>query len=80
MSRVVTLDDITLDECGYQIVFNDKTVGVDEYDDIEAYALDLIERHGDEVLRAILVLKWVRTNHLGTTCEITDSGSVTANG
>ena len=74
--KSVTLDDVVQDECGYQLQFNDITVGVDTYDDIEEYANNILDRMGDDVLRAVLVLKWIRTNAVGATRIITDGGGI----
>lgn len=76
----VILDDVTQDQSGYQIVFNDEVLSVEQFDDIAAYANDVISRHAVDVLRAVLVLRWLQSNNLGETIELTSVGGVIISG
>lgn len=77
---VASLSDVTQDQSGYQMVFDNGVLSVEQFDDIAAYARDTIERYGVEVLRAILVLRWVQSNHLGESVELTDAGGIVISG
>lgn len=76
----VILDDVIQDQSGYQMVFNSEVLSVEQFDDIEAYANDVISRHAVDVLRAVLILRWLQSNNLGETIELTSAGGVIISG
>lgn len=77
---VQLLDDVTQDESGYRIHFGDAVIGVEQYDEIEAYALDIIERTAVDFLRACLVLRWLGTERLGESMQVSNAGVIITNG
>lgn len=77
MAVSVTLDDVVQDESGYSVQFDSRyTSCVEQYDDLAAYANDVIERYAKDVLRAILILRWIDSNRLGETASLSDAGRV----
>ena len=75
--KSATLVDVVQDESGYAVQFADGyTLCVEQYDDLSTHALDTLERHGNDVLRAALILRWVDSSAINKSIVVSGSGEV----
>ena len=80
MPKTVSLEDVTQDVSGYRAHFSDCVMGFDTFEDMAAYVVDLYDRAMLDALKAILVARWIYSNHLGETATVTYDGQVTISG